>query len=74
MKMEWLFLFLPCLAKNEVKRAFGEINIKAYDNSSEMFSFIKKQNSRDPVFLFMSYGDYDGFNIKKLSEELPDIN
>jgi UDP-N-acetylmuramate: L-alanyl-gamma-D-glutamyl-meso-diaminopimelate ligase len=61
---------LPYLSMEEVNKAFGAINIRVYDNSSEMFSFIKKQNFRNPVYLFMSSGDYDGCNIKMLSEEL----
>jgi UDP-N-acetylmuramate: L-alanyl-gamma-D-glutamyl-meso-diaminopimelate ligase len=65
---------LPLISTKEVKNAFGEINVRVYDNSSQMFSFIKKQNYHDPVFLFMSSGDYDGCNIKKLSEELLRIN
>jgi hypothetical protein len=53
-----------------VKKAFGEGNIRVYDNSNEMFSFIQQQNYRDPVYLFMSSGDFDGSNLKTLSEDL----
>jgi hypothetical protein len=53
-----------------VKKAFGEGNIRVYDNSNEMFSFIQQQNYRDPVYLFMSSGDFDGCNLKTLSEDL----
>jgi UDP-N-acetylmuramate: L-alanyl-gamma-D-glutamyl-meso-diaminopimelate ligase len=61
---------LPELSSNEVREAFGEGNIKVYDNSGEMFSFIRQQIFRNPVYLFMSSGDYDGCNLTLLSEEL----
>jgi hypothetical protein len=53
-----------------VKNAFGEKNINVFDNSSEMFAFIQKHNFLNPVYLFMSSGDYDGCNLKELSEKL----
>jgi UDP-N-acetylmuramate: L-alanyl-gamma-D-glutamyl-meso-diaminopimelate ligase len=61
---------LPDLSSEDVKKAFGKGNIKVYDNSDEMFSFIRQQNFRNPVYLFMSSGDYDGCNLKSLSEGL----
>jgi UDP-N-acetylmuramate: L-alanyl-gamma-D-glutamyl-meso-diaminopimelate ligase len=61
---------LPPLSSDEVKEAFSEINLRVFDNSTELFSFIKKQHSRYPVYLFMSSGDFDGYNLKELSEEL----
>jgi hypothetical protein len=41
-----------------------------FDNSSEMFSFIRKQIFHNPVYLFMSSGDYDGKNLLELSVDL----
>ena len=61
---------LPDLSSEDVKKAFGKGNIKVYDNSSEMFSFIRQQKLNNPVYLFMSSGDYDGCNMKLMSEEL----
>jgi UDP-N-acetylmuramate: L-alanyl-gamma-D-glutamyl-meso-diaminopimelate ligase len=61
---------LPSLSVDEVRKAFGEKEIMVYDNSSEMFSFIRKQKFRNPVYLFMSSGDYDGKNLLELSEDL----
>jgi UDP-N-acetylmuramate: L-alanyl-gamma-D-glutamyl-meso-diaminopimelate ligase len=61
---------LPSLSVDEVRKAFGEKEIRVYDNSSEMFSFIRKQKFRNPVYLFMSSGDYDGKNLLELSEDL----
>jgi UDP-N-acetylmuramate: L-alanyl-gamma-D-glutamyl-meso-diaminopimelate ligase len=61
---------LPPLRVEEVKEAFGGGNIWVYDNSKEMFSFIQQQKYRDPVYLFMSSGDFDGCDLKELSGNL----
>ncbi len=61
---------LPSVTADEVKTAFGNGKLSVFDNSAEMFSFIQKQNYRDCVFLFMSSGDFDGFNLHKLAEKL----
>jgi UDP-N-acetylmuramate: L-alanyl-gamma-D-glutamyl-meso-diaminopimelate ligase len=58
------------LSKENVLEAFAGENIMVYDDSAEMFSFIKNMNFPIPVYLFMSSGDYDGCNIKSLAEEL----
>ena len=52
----------------KVLKAFGEENMRFYDDSEEMLSFIISLNYRDPVFLLMSSGDLDGFDINKLVE------
>ena len=61
---------LPSLSIEEVRNAFGDLNIMVFDNSSEMFSFIRKQIFHNPVYLFMSSGDYDGKNLLELSVDL----
>jgi UDP-N-acetylmuramate: L-alanyl-gamma-D-glutamyl-meso-diaminopimelate ligase len=65
---------LPSLSIEEVRKAFGKNDIMVFDNSSEMFSYIQKQKFRNPVYLFMSSGDFDGMNLLKLSEELLQTN
>ena len=59
---------LKYLSKETVKTAFGGENIRVFDNSEEMFSFIKSQNYSSPVYLLMSSGDFDGFDINWLVE------
>jgi UDP-N-acetylmuramate: L-alanyl-gamma-D-glutamyl-meso-diaminopimelate ligase len=59
---------LKYLSKEVVSKAFGGDNIRVYDNSEEMFSFIKSQNYKSPVYLFMSSGDFDGFDFTRLVE------
>jgi len=53
-----------------VKEAFSGGNIRVFNDSAEMFSYIKKQLFAWPVYLFMSSGDFDGCDLVSLSEEL----
>jgi UDP-N-acetylmuramate: L-alanyl-gamma-D-glutamyl-meso-diaminopimelate ligase len=59
---------LSSISKNEVREAFGGNNIEVYDNSVEMFSIIKSRSYKSPVWLIMSSGDFDGFDIQSLIE------
>jgi UDP-N-acetylmuramate-alanine ligase len=54
---------LKSLSKDSVYKAFEGNNIKVFDNSGVMFSSIKSLTSINPVYLFMSSGDFDGFDI-----------
>ena len=62
------------VSKKDVKDAFGGKNIMVYDDSAEMFSFIKTMRFSSPVYLFMSSGDYNGCDIKSLAKELLSCN
>ncbi len=64
---------LAPITVDEVKNAFGDKKINVYNNSAEMFSFIQKQKFSNAVYLFMSSGDFDGFNLQTLAEELLQI-
>lgn len=57
---------LKHLSADTVREAFGGENIKVYDDSVELFSFIRSQSYRCPVYLFMSSGDFDGLDINSL--------
>ena len=61
---------LPSLSVTDVTNAFDSTGLKVFDNSSQMFSFIQKQNFKNPVYLFMSSGDFDGCDLISLSQEL----
>lgn len=61
---------LKPLSKSIVKEAFGSGNIEVFDNSAELFSMLGKKQFRHPVYLFMSSGDFDGCDLKAISEEL----
>jgi len=57
---------LKPISKETVAKAFGGENISVSDNSEELFSQIRNQNYSNPVYLFMSSGDFDGFDLEKL--------
>lgn len=57
---------LDPISKNDVIKAFGGENISAFDSSSDLFSRIKNQSYYNPVYLFMSSGDFDGIDLKEL--------
>jgi len=59
---------LAHLTLDSVSKAFGTGNIKVYDDSEKMFSFLKSQSYSSPVYLFMSSGDFNGFDIGTLVE------
>jgi UDP-N-acetylmuramate: L-alanyl-gamma-D-glutamyl-meso-diaminopimelate ligase len=59
---------LKPLSKETVKTAFAGNNVSIFNNSEELFSFIKTRNYTCPVYLFMSSGDFDGFDLSKLVE------
>jgi len=61
---------LKPVTKDEVKKVFGDSEIVVSDNSSEMFSFIEKQNFRNVVYLFMSSGNFDGINVDETAKKL----
>jgi UDP-N-acetylmuramate: L-alanyl-gamma-D-glutamyl-meso-diaminopimelate ligase len=59
---------LKHLSVEAVCEAFGGENLRVYDDSKEMFSFIKSQTYSRPVYLFMSSGNFDGYDLITLTE------
>jgi UDP-N-acetylmuramate: L-alanyl-gamma-D-glutamyl-meso-diaminopimelate ligase len=59
---------LEPLSKETVLKAFGGSGTQVFDNSRELFSFIKSRNYSSPVYLFMSSGDFDGSDPAGLIE------
>jgi UDP-N-acetylmuramate: L-alanyl-gamma-D-glutamyl-meso-diaminopimelate ligase len=59
---------LKHLSLDDVQKAFGGENIRVYNNSGDMFRHIKSLGSKCPVYLLMSSGDFDGFEINSLTE------
>jgi UDP-N-acetylmuramate: L-alanyl-gamma-D-glutamyl-meso-diaminopimelate ligase len=61
---------LAPLSKEIVREAFGNKNLMVFDDSAALFSNIKSRHNSCPVYLFMSSGDFDGCDLKSISEEL----
>jgi len=57
---------LKPISKDAVKEAFGQDNIRVYDDSQEMFSFMKNQKYSSSVYLCMSSGDFNGYDLTRL--------
>ena len=57
---------LKPIGKETIRKAFAGDNILVFDNSEELFKQIQDQKYVNPVFLFMSSGDFDGFDLKTL--------
>ena len=58
---------LPPLSVEKVKEAFGRKELHVYDSSEELFSFLAGLKYGNPVYLFMSSGDFDGHSLLSLS-------
>lgn len=61
---------LALISKEEVKEAFANTGIRVFDSANELISEIKKVKLENPVYLFLSSGDFDGNDIFKLADEL----
>jgi len=61
---------LEPVSKNEILGYFGEGNLKVFDSSEALFKEIMQLKSKNLVYLMMSSGDFDGFNLTALAEEL----
>jgi UDP-N-acetylmuramate: L-alanyl-gamma-D-glutamyl-meso-diaminopimelate ligase len=58
---------LPPLSMDKVNEAFGKKDLLIYDNSDILFSFLASRKFSDPVYLFMSSGDFDAHSLNSLS-------
>jgi UDP-N-acetylmuramate: L-alanyl-gamma-D-glutamyl-meso-diaminopimelate ligase len=56
------------LSKDDVEKAFDGRNIHVFNNSEELFRHIKNQEYSSPVYLCMSSGDFDGYDLIRLLE------
>jgi len=59
---------LEPLSKDDVEKAFDGRNIHVFNNSSKLFDHLRNRNYSSPVYLCMSSGDFDGYDIKSLLE------
>ena len=59
---------LKALSKELVKESFGKGNLEVYDNSEELFKSVSGRKYKNPVYLFMSSGNFNGFDLISLVE------
>ncbi len=65
---------LPALTREIVRDAFSNKNLDVFSDSREFFQKIRKAEFVNPVFLFMSSGNFDGYDMNKFAEELLNNN
>ncbi|MFY0652535.1 MAG: peptidoglycan synthetase [Cyclobacteriaceae bacterium] len=61
---------LPDLSEAEIKKGFGREDITILDNSDELLSHLASKAWENEDLVFMSSGNFNGLNIKKLAEEI----
>lgn len=61
---------LPPLGVEAVCDCFNCKNISVWNDSSALLKTLKERRFKDPVFLFMSSGDFDGWDLKLISASL----
>lgn len=61
---------LPDLSKQDVAAAFRHRNLFVTDNSEELFSAVTNAVNSNSALLLMSSGDFDGADLKKITETL----
>ncbi|MBK9389641.1 MAG: peptidoglycan synthetase [Bacteroidetes bacterium] len=57
---------LKPVSKEDVRAAFGDSNLRVFNDSKELFETIRNTGLTAPVFLFMSSGDFNGHDITEL--------
>ena len=58
------------LDKQKVRQSFGNYIIMVTDDSYEFLYKINEEASPDTVYLFMSSGDFNGFDLGRFAEGL----
>ncbi len=57
---------LKPITGESVAEAFSGSNIRVFSNSDMMFEYIKEKAFKNPVYLFMSSGDFNGFDLSTM--------
>ncbi len=61
---------LHMLDKQKVRLSFGNDSIVVVDDSDELFCRISEEAGPDTVYLFMSSGDFNGYDMIRYAEKL----
>ncbi|MFP4488597.1 MAG: Mur ligase family protein, partial [Bacteroidales bacterium] len=61
---------LEMLDRRKVKASFGSDNIKVLNNADELFRNIYNAKGQDTVYLFMSSGDFNGYDLPSVAQTL----
>jgi len=61
---------MKMLDKEKVKHSFGNDNLIVINDSDELFYKIKEETGPDTVYLFMSSGDFNGYDLVSFARDL----
>jgi UDP-N-acetylmuramate: L-alanyl-gamma-D-glutamyl-meso-diaminopimelate ligase len=61
---------LPFFSTEDVGKAFGKYDIQVFNKSEKLSDFIKSLTWSQSNLLMMSSGNFEGLDLKKLSEEI----
>ncbi len=61
---------LQMLNEHDIYNGFQQNNLKIFNDSRQLFNFIISSIKNNCIFLLMSSGNFDNFDIKSMGEEL----
>jgi len=61
---------MPELPKETVKKGFAKQNLQVFNDRSELEQWLNGLNYNDSVVVFMSSGNYDGFNTEDFARRI----
>lgn len=61
---------LPEISCEDVKKSFGNKNLKVYTDNKQLLNWLNKQDYTNCVLLIMSSGNFSGINLKELAEKV----
>lgn len=61
---------LPPISAEDIKAEFGQNNIQVFTRGEDLKTFLQQQKWPQTNLLMMSSGNFDGLDMKQLSEEL----
>ncbi len=63
---------LPAISEDQVKRAFANQRLKVFTDSKKLSDYLLNMNHTDTTVIMMSSGNFDGMNLKELSQKITD--
>jgi UDP-N-acetylmuramate: L-alanyl-gamma-D-glutamyl-meso-diaminopimelate ligase len=61
---------MPDLPKDVVKNGFAKENLEVFNNRSELENWLNSLNFKNTVVVFMSSGNYDGFDAEAFAQRI----
>ncbi len=61
---------MPALKKEAVQSGFAKESLEVFNNREELEKWIRERDFSDAVVLYMSSGNYDGFDVKQFAESI----